>query len=64
MHTYSLTRVEITPHVGQAAAVSAAVATSTSSVPAALRSTTVTASPSRPNSSVASPAPARALVVS
>ena len=64
VHTYSFTRVEITPHVGQAAAVSAAVATSTSSVPAALRSTTVTASPSRLNSSVASPAPAPAPVVS
>ena len=62
VHTYSFTRVEITPHVGQAAAVSSAVATSTSSVSAALRSTSVTASPSRLNSSVASPAPAPAPV--
>ena len=36
VHTCSFTRVEITPHVGQAAAVSSAVATSTSSVSAAL----------------------------
>jgi hypothetical protein len=64
VHTYSFTRVEITAHVGQAAAVSSAVATSTSSVPPALRSTSVTASPSRLNSSVASPAPAPAPVVS
>ena len=55
VHTYSFTRVEITPRVGQAIAVSAAIATSTSSA-AALRSPTVTASPSRLNSSVASPA--------